>query len=395
MRDMKKCFVISPIGEDGSDVREHADAVFDFIIKPAMKRLDIDTVRADHLLEPGKITDQMFREIFSSDLCVALLTGHNPNVFYELALAQAARRPVVVLIDKNEELPFDVRDLRCVVYDLKPKSLFNNTYVDQLAAHLQNIKQRNWSLSSPFDAFFRQSGFEYSDDDQGVRQGDNSYSVTHGRLTIRVIMGRIEQSDCADDGLIALPANEFFDDDCINDPRSALGAYMQHHFAGRIPEIQALVAAELRRFPTERVEKEPGVYATSYGVATCVYLDRPLNSAARVAMVAVTTKRAGEGLRANAKSVYDSLFAIHRVMVDHRLTSLYLPTLGSGHGGLTGEFSLFCMLMSLAELYKHPSGPSLRNVNIVAYQRDEASKPSVSRKSIGRALSVVHDLFAD
>ncbi len=39
---MKKCFVISPVGEEGSELREHADNVLDLVIKPATKRLDID-----------------------------------------------------------------------------------------------------------------------------------------------------------------------------------------------------------------------------------------------------------------------------------------------------------------------------------------------------------------
>jgi len=44
----KKCFVISPIGQSGSEVREHADDVFDFIIKPAMAEVGIAVYRADH-----------------------------------------------------------------------------------------------------------------------------------------------------------------------------------------------------------------------------------------------------------------------------------------------------------------------------------------------------------
>ena len=32
----KKCFVISPIGPPDSEIREHADDVFEYIIKPAM-----------------------------------------------------------------------------------------------------------------------------------------------------------------------------------------------------------------------------------------------------------------------------------------------------------------------------------------------------------------------
>lgn len=74
MKDTRKCFVISPIGAEGSEVREHADDVFDFIIRPAMDKCRIRAVRSDHLREPGKISDHMFSEILSDQLCVAVLT---------------------------------------------------------------------------------------------------------------------------------------------------------------------------------------------------------------------------------------------------------------------------------------------------------------------------------
>ena len=77
-----RCFIISPIGDEGSPEREHADDVFDFIIAPAMEECGIKAFRSDHLFESGKISDQMFRSIVQEDLCVAVLTGFNPNVFY-------------------------------------------------------------------------------------------------------------------------------------------------------------------------------------------------------------------------------------------------------------------------------------------------------------------------
>ena len=147
---MKKCFVISPIGEEGTAVREHANDVYDYIITPAIEECGIDCLRSDHLHEPGKITDQMFREIFGSDVCIAVLTGHNPNVFYELALAQASSRPVIILIEKDEQLPFDIRDLRSVAYDLKPRNLFDKVFAKQLTAHFQNLERMNWRVDAPF-----------------------------------------------------------------------------------------------------------------------------------------------------------------------------------------------------------------------------------------------------
>src|SRR5438874_637577 len=108
-----RCFVISPIGVEGSPIRQHADDVFDYIVKPAAAEVGIAANRSDHLHEPGRITEQMFREIITSCCCVCVLTGHNPNVFYELAVAQSMGTPVIVLIERGEELPFDIRDLRC------------------------------------------------------------------------------------------------------------------------------------------------------------------------------------------------------------------------------------------------------------------------------------------
>jgi hypothetical protein len=147
---MKRCFVISPIGSEDSAVREHADDVFDYIIAPAMKRHGIEPFRSDHLLEHGKITDQMFGAILNYDLCVAVLTGYNPNVFYEMAIAQCAARPVIMLIEKGRDLPFDIRDQRCVSYTLKPRPLFEGVYVNEIAAHIESLERINWKVTVPF-----------------------------------------------------------------------------------------------------------------------------------------------------------------------------------------------------------------------------------------------------
>lgn len=151
---MKKCFVISPIGKESSPEREHADDVYDFIIRPAMEECGIKPFRSDHLHESGKISEQMFRSIITEDLCIAVLTGHNPNVFYELAVAQCASRPVIILMEKGNPLPFDIRDLRCVYYDLKPRPLAEKQYVNEIIGHVKSLESSNWKASSPIDAFF-------------------------------------------------------------------------------------------------------------------------------------------------------------------------------------------------------------------------------------------------
>jgi hypothetical protein len=147
----KRCFVISPIGPEHSDTREHADDVFDFIIKPAMEELNVSPLRSDHLHEPGLISEQMLRAILEYDMCIAVLTFHNPNVFYELAIAQAARRPVIILLEKESELPFDIKDMRCVYYDLKLRPVFERLYSDQIVKHVRSLEEAGWPASGPLD----------------------------------------------------------------------------------------------------------------------------------------------------------------------------------------------------------------------------------------------------
>ena len=130
-------------------MREHANDVYDYIIRPAMEACGIDAFRSDHLLEPGKISDQMFSAILKEDLCIAVLTGYNPNVFYELAIAQCACRPVIILLEKGQQLPFDIRDLRCVYYDLKPRALADQIYVKEITGHIKSLEAANWKASSP------------------------------------------------------------------------------------------------------------------------------------------------------------------------------------------------------------------------------------------------------
>lgn len=115
-----------------------------------MEAKEIECHRSDHLHEPGKISEQMFREIQESDVCVALLAEQNPNVFYELALAQAWNRPVIVLVHAGQEIPFDIKDIRCVEYDLKPRNLFEKVFVQSIVSHLESLESLNWQVPSAF-----------------------------------------------------------------------------------------------------------------------------------------------------------------------------------------------------------------------------------------------------
>jgi hypothetical protein len=117
MSTKKTCFIISPIGDDGTEIRKRADQVLKHVITPAVSSAGYDPVRADKISEPGMITGQVIQHIVDSPLVIADLTGMNPNVFYELAVRHAIRKPLVQIIQKGEKIPFDVAGMRTIGVD--------------------------------------------------------------------------------------------------------------------------------------------------------------------------------------------------------------------------------------------------------------------------------------
>src|SRR5262245_28509041 len=96
------CFVVSRIGPEGSEVRDRADQVLEYIIAPAARACGYEARRADHILQPGIITQQIIADLINAPMVVADLSGHNPNVFYELAIRQVFRKPLVQIINEEE-----------------------------------------------------------------------------------------------------------------------------------------------------------------------------------------------------------------------------------------------------------------------------------------------------
>lgn len=115
--DRKRCFVIAPIGEAGSSTRRRSDQILSHIIRAVATGFGFDVTRADEIEEPGIISTQVLERIINDPLVIADLTERNPNVYYELAVRHAARKPVIQLIQKGEPLPFDVAGTRTIVVD--------------------------------------------------------------------------------------------------------------------------------------------------------------------------------------------------------------------------------------------------------------------------------------
>ena len=95
------------------------DKYYQDIYVPAIREAGFEPVRADELFSSGSVVEQIWEQIKKARLLLADLTERNANVFYELGLAHAAKKPVVFTAPKVEDVPFDLRHLRVIIYDIR------------------------------------------------------------------------------------------------------------------------------------------------------------------------------------------------------------------------------------------------------------------------------------
>lgn len=108
---MEMCFVLMPFSSEFKNQWELA-----FI--PAIESLKLQPYRSDdQTLGTNMIMRDVTQCIHKARIVVADLTDRNPNVMYELGLAHAAKKPVIMLAQKDEDVPFDLRHIRYLRYD--------------------------------------------------------------------------------------------------------------------------------------------------------------------------------------------------------------------------------------------------------------------------------------
>lgn len=153
----KICFYISPIGDDDSEHRSHADLFLGSIVEPALEEFALTVIRADKIGKAGMITAQILEYILKSKLVIADLSYHNPNVFYELSLRHACRLPTVQIIRKTDKIPFDLDQFRTIqvdtssIYTMVPNL---QTYKAEIATQVRMALKDPDSVDNPISTYY-------------------------------------------------------------------------------------------------------------------------------------------------------------------------------------------------------------------------------------------------
>jgi hypothetical protein len=102
------------------------------LIKPAGETSGLKVLRADDIYSPGVVTEQIKAAIHQSIICIADVTGKNPNVLYEVGIAHTLGKPTILLSQSVEQIPFDLRAFRVVIYDTEKIRLAKENLVSTI-----------------------------------------------------------------------------------------------------------------------------------------------------------------------------------------------------------------------------------------------------------------------
>src|SRR4051812_3020255 len=110
--NMSTCFVIQPF--DGSVF----DKRYQDTIRPAIEAAGLEAYRVDEDPSVDIPIDDIERGIREAAVCLAEITTNNPNVWFELGFAIAARKEVVLICsnERGSRFPFDVQHRSVISY---------------------------------------------------------------------------------------------------------------------------------------------------------------------------------------------------------------------------------------------------------------------------------------
>ena len=119
-------FVLMPFQHEFDDLEQ--------AIKKAAGMAQCRAERVDDQKFSDKdIVDKIYSDIDSADIIVAVATGGRPNVFYEIGLAHAIQKHVILVIDDAKNIPFDLSHFRL----LAPFSICDEDCIRRLAEEIR------------------------------------------------------------------------------------------------------------------------------------------------------------------------------------------------------------------------------------------------------------------
>lgn len=115
--------------------------VYDDHIKKVAKTQNLSIARADDFFSQNSIMYEVWSAIAQASILIADCTGKNPNVFYEIGIAHTIGKPVILITQNQDDVPFDLRHIRYIHYEYTPSGMikFENTLTTTISEIMKDI----------------------------------------------------------------------------------------------------------------------------------------------------------------------------------------------------------------------------------------------------------------
>lgn len=132
--DEKLCFVMMPFSQQFNELYEDS-------IMPSVEKNGLNCIRADDIYDIRPIMSDIWTSICKAKVIISDLTNKNPNVFYETGLAHTLGKDVILLTQKMEDVPFDLKHLRVIKYEFTPRG--TQKLETELSHLIKSILEKN------------------------------------------------------------------------------------------------------------------------------------------------------------------------------------------------------------------------------------------------------------
>jgi hypothetical protein len=124
--DYPQVFVVMPFSEPWSD------DVFTKLFKPGIEDAGFTVSRGDSIVRVGDLSTNVWVSITQAGVIAADLSVPNPNVYYEIGLADALGKPVFLFKQESVKLPADFSGIHYYNYDPNDLTAGRHMLADEL-----------------------------------------------------------------------------------------------------------------------------------------------------------------------------------------------------------------------------------------------------------------------
>ena len=128
--------------------------IYDDHIRNAVRNANLTVARGDDFFTAKSVMSDIWSAMNACRLVIAECTGRNPNVFYEMGMAHTLGKPVILISQTREDIPFDIQHIRYLIYEFTPRGMseFEKNLTATIESELREEFSYNMFLPPPTSA---------------------------------------------------------------------------------------------------------------------------------------------------------------------------------------------------------------------------------------------------